>query len=96
MSHFSEADTCRKFVVPLLRKAGWSNERHSVAEQRTITECPIIPVGKGFSRKPPKRVHYLLHYTRDLSLAVVKVNYGAAGGLCVNEVMTSLSMRQEA
>src|SRR5580704_15520005 len=68
----TEADTCRKFVVPLLQKAGWDNEPHSIAEQRTITDGRVIPVGKGFIRKPPKRVDYLLRYTRDFPLAVVE------------------------
>lgn len=31
-----EADTCRKFVVPKLQAAGWDDEPHSIAEQRTI------------------------------------------------------------
>ena len=68
----SEADTCRKYVVPALRAAGWDSEPHSIAEQRTITDGRIIPVGKGFVRKPPKRVDYLLRYTRDFNLAVVE------------------------
>lgn len=62
----TEADTCRKFVVPKLQAAGWDNEPHSIAEQRTITDGRVVPVGKGFIRKPPKRVDYLLRYTRDL------------------------------
>lgn len=76
----SEADTCRKFVVPLLQRAGWDNEPHSIAEQRTITDGRIIPVGKGFIRKPPKRVDYLLRYTRDFPIAVVeaKASYKSA------------------
>jgi hypothetical protein len=32
----TEADTCRKFVVPKLQSAGWENEPHSIAEQRSI------------------------------------------------------------
>jgi type I restriction enzyme R subunit len=68
----SEADTCRHFVVPLLQEAGWDEEPHSIAEQRTITDGRIVPVGKGFMRKPPKRVDYLLRYTRDFPLAVVE------------------------
>ena len=68
----NEADTCRKFVVPKLQAAGWDDEPHSIAEQRTITDGRIIPVGKGFMRKPPKRVDYLLRYTRDFPLAVVE------------------------
>lgn len=68
----TEADTCRKFVVPKLQAAGWDNEPHSIAEQRTITDGRIIPVGAGFVRKPPKRVDYLLRYARDFPLAVVE------------------------
>lgn len=69
---FSEADTCRRFVVPKLQKAGWDNEPHSIAEQRTITDGRIVPVGQGFVRKPPRRVDYLLRYERNFPLAVVE------------------------
>jgi type I restriction enzyme R subunit len=76
----NEADTCRRHVLPLLLAAGWDNDPHSIAEQRTITDGRVIPVGKGFVRKPPKRVDYLLRYTRDFPLAVVeaKANYKSA------------------
>src|SRR5499427_6162661 len=76
----TEADTCRRFVVPRLQAAGWDDEPHSIAEQRSITDGRIVPVGKGFVRKPPKRVDYLLRYTRDFPLAVVeaKAAYKAA------------------
>ncbi|MBA3387643.1 MAG: DEAD/DEAH box helicase family protein [Chthoniobacterales bacterium] len=68
----TEADTCRKFVVPKLQAAGWDNEPYSIAEQRTITDGRIVPVGKSFIRRPPKRVDYLLRYRRDQPLAVVE------------------------
>jgi type I restriction enzyme R subunit len=68
----NEADTCRKYIVPKLQSAGWDSEPHSIAEQRTVTDGRVIPVGKGFVRKPPKRVDYLLRYTRDFPLAVVE------------------------
>ncbi|MGD9881641.1 MAG: EcoAI/FtnUII family type I restriction enzme subunit R [Reyranella sp.] len=76
----TEADTCRKFVVPKLQAAGWDDDPRSIAEQRTITDGRVIPVGKGFVRKPPKRVDYLLRYTRDFPLAVVeaKASYKVA------------------
>ena len=51
----NEADTCRKHVTPKLQTAGWDNDPHSIAEQRTITDGRIVPVGKGFVRKPPTR-----------------------------------------
>jgi type I restriction enzyme, R subunit len=68
----TEADTCRKFVVPALQKAGWDDDPHVIAEQRTITDGRIVPVGKGFVRKPPKRADYLLYYERGFPLAVVE------------------------
>jgi type I restriction enzyme R subunit len=78
--NLTEADTCRKLVVPLLQAAGWDDEPHSIAEQRTITDGRIVPVGTGFVRRPPKRVDYLLRFTRDFPLAVVeaKAAYKAA------------------
>jgi type I restriction enzyme R subunit len=68
----NEADTCRKQVVPCLQAAGWDDEPHSIAEQRTVTDGRIVPLGKGFMRKPPKRIDYILRYTRDFPLAVVE------------------------
>ena len=80
----NEADTCRKFVVPRLQAAGWDEEPHAIAEQRSVTDGRIVPVGRGFLRKPPKRVDYLLRYTRDFPLAVVEAKAGwksAADGI---------------
>lgn len=80
----TEADTCRRYIVPKLQAAGWDTDPYSIAEQRTITDGRIVPVGKGFVRKPPKRVDYLLRYRRDFPLAVVeaKAEYrSAADGL---------------
>jgi type I restriction enzyme, R subunit len=68
----TEADTCRKFVVPLLQKAGWDNDPHSIAEQRYFTAGRIVAQGQTARRRPGKRADYLLRYTRDLPLAVVE------------------------
>jgi type I restriction enzyme R subunit len=68
----TEADTCRKFVVPKLQAAGWDTEPCSIAEQRTVTDGRIVPAGQGFIRKAPKRVDYLLRLRRDFPLAVVE------------------------
>ncbi|MDQ5978526.1 MAG: type restriction enzyme subunit, partial [Verrucomicrobiota bacterium] len=77
----NEADTCRKHVVPKLQAAGWDADPHTIAEQRSVTDGRIVPVGKGFIRKPPKRVDYLLCFERNLPLAVVeaKASYKTAG-----------------
>jgi type I restriction enzyme R subunit len=68
----NEADTCRIHVVPALRRTGWEADPHFIAEQRTITDGRIVPVGQGFVRKPPKRVDYILFLQRGLPLAVVE------------------------
>jgi type I restriction enzyme R subunit len=46
----TEADTCKKFVVSRLQAVGWDNEPYSIAEQRTIPDGRIVPVGKSFIR----------------------------------------------
>jgi len=43
----TEADTRRKYVVPLLH-AGWDDKPHSIAEQRTITDVRIVLVGLDY------------------------------------------------
>lgn len=68
----SEADTCRKFVVPKLQAAGWETEPHSMAEQRTFTDGRIVVNQQGTRRRSRKRADYLLRYTRDLTIAVVE------------------------
>jgi len=72
MSPNSEADTCRKYVVPKLAKAGWENEPHSIAEQRTFTDGRIIVAGGKVRRGKQKRADFLLRYTRDFPIAVVE------------------------
>ena len=69
----TEADTCRKFVVPLLQKAGWDNDPHSLAEQRYFTAGRIVAQGRTARRRPGTRADYLLRHTRDLPLAVIEV-----------------------
>ena len=70
----NEADTCRKYIVPLLQAAGWENEPHSIAEQRTFTNPKgrIRIVGGKVIRGKPKRADYLLRYRLDYPIAVVE------------------------
>jgi type I restriction enzyme R subunit len=68
----TEADTCRKFVVPKLQAAGWDNDPHSIAEQRYFTDGRIVVRGSRAERRKGKRADYLLRYTRDFTLAVVE------------------------
>ncbi|MEW6079503.1 MAG: EcoAI/FtnUII family type I restriction enzme subunit R [Thermodesulfobacteriota bacterium] len=77
----TEADTCRKFVLPQLISSGWDTEPHSFTEQRTFTDGRIIVSGNQIRRGPQKRADYLLRFTRDFPIAVVeaKANYKSAG-----------------
>jgi type I restriction enzyme R subunit len=68
----NEADTCRKFIVPLLQAANWDNDPHSITEQRYFTKGRIVVRGNHAERRKAKRVDYLLHYTRDFPIAVVE------------------------
>src|SRR4030065_808925 len=77
----TEADTCRKYVLPKLIDAGWDNDPHSFTEQKTFTDGRIVVAGSKFSRRPQKRADYLLRYTRDFPIAVIeaKAEYKSPG-----------------
>ncbi|HUU29437.1 MAG TPA: DEAD/DEAH box helicase family protein [archaeon] len=81
MPGLTEADTCRKYVVPKMVAAGWDQEPHSFTEQRTFTDGRIIVTGGIVRRDKQKRADFLLRYTRDFTIAVVeaKANYKTAG-----------------
>jgi len=81
MSMSTEADTCRKYVLPKLLEAGWDNDPHSFTEQRTFTDGRIVVSGDKIRRKKQKRADYLLRYTRDFPIAVIeaKADYKSAG-----------------
>src|SRR6266498_3010855 len=68
----TEADTCRTLITPKLQAAGWENDPHSIAEQRTFTDGRIILHGSTARRRPGKRADYILRYTRDFPIAVVE------------------------
>ncbi len=66
----SEADACRKYVVPRLHGAGWDDDQ--IAEQRTFTDGRIIVSGLKVKRGPRKRPDYLLRYRPNFMIAVVE------------------------
>lgn len=68
----TEADTCRKYVLPKLFEAGWDNDPHSFTEQKTFTDGRIVVAGNKVRRRASKRADYLLRYTRDYMIAVVE------------------------
>ena len=70
MAALTEADTCRKYVLPKLYAAGWDDDR--INEQRTFTDGRIVVAGNRTIRRPQKRLDYLLRYRPDFSIAVVE------------------------
>lgn len=72
-SRTTGADTCRQFVVPKLRSAGWDTDPHSIAEQRTFTAGRIVVTGTRAIRQKAKKADYLLRYSPEMTLAVVEV-----------------------
>ncbi len=75
----TEADTCRKYVLPNLYAAGWTDDQ--ISEEKSFTDGRIVVAGDKIRRRPQKRADYLLRYTRDFALAVVeaKASYKKAG-----------------
>jgi type I restriction enzyme R subunit len=70
MPTLTEADTCRKFVLPKLYAAGWDDEQ--ISEQKTFADGRIVVAGSKVSRRPQKRADYLLRYRRDFPIAIVE------------------------
>jgi type I restriction enzyme R subunit len=66
----SEADTCRRYVLPNLYAAVWSDDQ--IAQERYFTDGRIVPAGRGHVRKPGKRADYLLSYHPGYLVAVVE------------------------
>lgn len=75
----SEADTCRKDVLPKIYASGWTDEQ--IIEQRTFTDGKIVVLGRKAKRKKAKRFDYLLRYAQNFPLAIIeaKVKYKEAG-----------------
>jgi type I restriction enzyme, R subunit len=70
MPFLTEADTCRRYVLPKLYSAGWTDDQ--ISEQRSFTDGRIVVAGTKVNRKPQKRADYLLRYRRDFPIAVVE------------------------
>src|SRR3989441_735927 len=70
MPLLTEADTCRRYVLPKLYEAGWNDEQ--ISEQKSFTDGRIVVAGSKVKRRPQKRLDYLLLYRRDVPIAVVE------------------------
>src|SRR6266852_8682574 len=70
MAFLTEADTCRRYVLPKLYAAGWNDEQ--ISEQKSFTDGRIVVAGSKVKRRPQKRLDYLLRYRRDFPIAIVE------------------------
>lgn len=68
----TEADTCRKFVVPLLQRAGWEMPPCMINEQRSFTDGRVLFVAGRAKRGKQKRADYILRYRADYPIAIVE------------------------
>jgi type I restriction enzyme R subunit len=66
----TEADTCRDYVLPRLREAGWDEDQ--IVEQYGITAGRVITVGKKHRRAEALRADYVLEYKPGVPIAVVE------------------------
>jgi type I restriction enzyme R subunit len=75
----TEADTCRKYVLPKLYEAGWTDDQ--INEQKTFTDGRIVVMENKVRRCQQKRADYLLRYRRDYMIAVIEAKsaYESAG-----------------
>lgn len=65
-----EQDTCREYVLPRLRDAGWTDDQ--IQEQYRLTEGRVIAVGNRHRRGDALRADYVLEYRPGLPIAVVE------------------------
>lgn len=72
----TEADTCRKLIVPRLQAAGWDDEPCAIQEQRTFTDGRVMFVGGQPRRSQKKRADYILRYRPDYPIAVIEAKAG--------------------
>lgn len=66
----NEADTCRNYVIPNLKSAGWEDDY--IAEQMVLTPGRIVPIGDRHIRKKGLRPDYVLFIRQNIPIAVVE------------------------
>lgn len=66
----NEAETCREYVLPKLRKVGWSDDQ--IIEQKYFTDGRIVTTEEKYFRRPGKKADYILRYKPDFMIAVVE------------------------
>jgi type I restriction enzyme R subunit len=65
-----ESDTCRDYVLPRLRAAGWQDDQ--IIEQFPVTDGRIVLAGKQHRRDRPLKADYVLEFQPGFAGAVVE------------------------
>lgn len=84
----TEANTCRKEVVPKLVEARWGNAPHAKNKQRTFTDGPIVIVGGNVRRGCQKCADFIFRSQPNFPTAVVenksKYKHAANAFACIS------------
>lgn len=72
MPGLNEADTCRIYVTPTLKTAGWGDPLWRITEQHYFTDGQIYLVGDRHARRKGKKADYLLRYAESVPIATVE------------------------
>ena len=65
-----EKDTCRDYVLPKLKGAGWTDDQ--IVEQYPITAGRIVTVGRKHRRGEALWADYVLEYVPGVPVAIVE------------------------
>ena len=83
----SEADTCRRYVLPKLKtESGWTDDQ--ILEQRQFTAGKIIVIGRIGRRKKAKKADYLLRYSQNFLIAVVEAKKCTSSSCTMSAIST--------
>lgn len=66
----TEADTCMRFIDPILKDAGWEPEY--VRREYKITQGKIVPEGRKGKRNDPLKADYILQASPNFKIAVIE------------------------
>jgi len=66
----TEADTCMRYIDPILKNTGWEPE--NIRREYKITNGRIIPEGRAGKRNDPLKADYVLQVAPNFKIAVIE------------------------
>jgi len=89
----SERDICTKFILPALKRSGWSIETQ-VREEVSFTDGRIYVKGNKTTRGKRKRADFILYYKPNIPIAIIEaksnklsVNAGIQQGIEYSNIL---------